>query len=131
MIVRGPEIRLTSEVSPDEQRDDTDVDSLRINIGDVYESIVNQDVATRLYYTSSISSGNARLKQGDKVRIAEMPSQDGQTIVVEPVDTEAFEQLFVPGGVRAQPSYLGHAIVLRLSDLVTHFTFIPRTDIRW
>jgi hypothetical protein len=127
IIERGPESPAASGLST------VPGDSRRIpsgptfNVGDIYEATAELEVVTRFYYTSSVSSGQARIEVGDRVCIVEAQSFDSESIIAEPVDIATFQHKFVPGGVRAQQSYMGCAIVFRPSDLVGSFRRVAQS----
>jgi hypothetical protein len=128
-LERGPDVEV-SPLAPLDVAATADAltcDILGLRAEDVLEATDAHEVVTRFFYTNSFDTGSARLDPGDRVRVAVAPVRGETTVLVEPLNTAAFEQRFVPGGIRAQETYTGYAIVASCADLARHFRPVEAT----
>lgn len=92
-----------------------------LNIGETYEVIANIEIPTRLYYSTTVGSGTARVTVRDRFKVAELPAPGSPRVILDPVDTAEFDEKHVPGGVRANDTYVGASVEVTLAELFQSF----------
>jgi hypothetical protein len=103
-------------------------DALDLHAEDLLEASQGIEVQVIYYYTSSSGQGSGRLGAGDRVRVLAAPPAGSSTALLEPIDYQAFQDQFVPGGVRGQETYTGYALDVPCMHLARAFSRIEPDD---
>lgn len=92
-----------------------------VRVGDALLSTGDLEVSIRCYYATGVEHAKGRLTAGDLVRIVALNEGAENHVLLEPARSEDFERTWVPGGVRAQETYMGFAIMVDYLTLAGSF----------
>ena len=108
-------------------------DGARIpKLGDVYESLTDQEVAFMTAWCAPVSSGGkGTLLKGEQVRInAEPVDQKPIGVYALPLEYEKMEVRMVSKEDRKNPKYGGFSLLIKTVDLIKNFELIESEDSR-